>query len=1042
MPNDQDVGNLKVKVGLDTIKFNNGIAELGKKMAIIGQDFKNASGSLDKVGDASKISALKISELTGKIDIQKKIVAEFEKEHKRLADTTGANSKATLNYELNLKKAQGALQNMEKQLKQVTANAKKNESAFVSIGAKLDAASKKAKEFGDALSKTGKNMTVGITAPVLAAVAGLGALVGKALESASELQKMADVTGFTAERIQELAYVGKNLDMEFETLMGSQTKLTRGMQQAADGNKAQADSFKDLGINIKGADGHLRDAKEVMLETIDALGSMQNETERDALALKIFGKSAMELNPLIKAGSAEVAKLTAEARKNGAVMSDEAVAGLDEFGDSLESAKISIKTASAGIAVELIPTLKTLLPVLVDKIVPAIKAFVKSMSDMIEKFSALSPGTQTFIMGMTGIALAIGPALTLVGKLSLGFSALMTSLKAASAVLAGGQGIAAALGVLVGPAGLVVLAVAAVSALGLAFFSMKKDAEEATNKVRALVTTFDESSQAFQRQTDEISKNSDLTKDLSEELYALVDKENKSNAEKTKMTELVSQLNKLLPEMSLKIDAQTGKLNIQKQAISELIEAKRKELLIQANEEGLLKLYKEKAAKTADLAKAQERLTKAAEAYRKAKKDPGKIITTLEVKELKEAQEAVDLLNGSLKTIASETANAEEEYGYLATQISNYDEMIMDNSKKVTVLTAEELDAQRKKVEDISAAKTKIFEDALAQQRRDAQAAYDQQVKDYEAYNTAVENRTQEHISQMGSLEDAGIKKTLLTAAQVKKNLEKQIKDFQDWQAGIKKLATKVPEDVMAELIKLGPGMDPIIDDLNKMTPVKLNAWVATWRLKGAEAKKAAVTELSGLPGSMASIGANTGQGFVDGINSKITTIRLAAQAMARAVSGQTSQYLEIKSPSRVMERLGAFVPAGLANGIKNGLSKIKSAAAAMANASTPATRFNVPAFNVAGAAMQNMTINPIRMPSMDYSRPPAQLAAANSVSGLNQVQNMAETNALLRELLNGVRAQQRTPIILNDREVGEAVLPGVMAAGLRQNKQWPVKSR
>ena len=38
-------------------------------------------------------------------------------------------------------------------------------------------------------------------------------------------------------------------------------------------------------------------------KVIDALGKVTNETERDALAMQILGKSAQELNPLIEAGS-------------------------------------------------------------------------------------------------------------------------------------------------------------------------------------------------------------------------------------------------------------------------------------------------------------------------------------------------------------------------------------------------------------------------------------------------------------------------------------------------------------------------------------------------------------------------------------------------------------------------------------------------------------------------------------------------------------------------------------------------------------------
>ena len=62
--------------------------------------------------------------------------------------------------------------------------------------------------------------------------------------------------------------------------------------------------------------------KVVFNEAITKLGGLKNEIDRDALAMQLFGKSAMNLNSLIKAGGAELKKMADEAKKNGAVMSN------------------------------------------------------------------------------------------------------------------------------------------------------------------------------------------------------------------------------------------------------------------------------------------------------------------------------------------------------------------------------------------------------------------------------------------------------------------------------------------------------------------------------------------------------------------------------------------------------------------------------------------------------------------------------------------------------------------------------------------------
>ena len=62
---------------------------------------------------------------------------------------------------------------------------------------------------------------------------------------------------------------------------------------------------------------------------------MKNETERDALAMTLLGKSAQDLNPLIKAGSERMNELGEEAKATGYILSDKVLAAYGEFDDQL-----------------------------------------------------------------------------------------------------------------------------------------------------------------------------------------------------------------------------------------------------------------------------------------------------------------------------------------------------------------------------------------------------------------------------------------------------------------------------------------------------------------------------------------------------------------------------------------------------------------------------------------------------------------------------------------------------------------------------------
>ena len=77
--------------------------------------------------------------------------------------------------------------------------------------------------------------------------------------------------------------------------------------------------------------GNLRDSEAIFFDAVGALDGVGNETERDQLAMQLFGKSAMELNPLINLGADGLAAMSAEANNLGAVMGEEAVTGLADF---------------------------------------------------------------------------------------------------------------------------------------------------------------------------------------------------------------------------------------------------------------------------------------------------------------------------------------------------------------------------------------------------------------------------------------------------------------------------------------------------------------------------------------------------------------------------------------------------------------------------------------------------------------------------------------------------------------------------------------
>ena len=75
------------------------------------------------------------------------------------------------------------------------------------------------------------------------------------------------------------------------------------ISQAVNGTEESQKAFQRLGVNLKDAQGNLRSTGDIFEDVVVSLQSMDNATERTALAYKLFGESTSKLNPLLNNNS-------------------------------------------------------------------------------------------------------------------------------------------------------------------------------------------------------------------------------------------------------------------------------------------------------------------------------------------------------------------------------------------------------------------------------------------------------------------------------------------------------------------------------------------------------------------------------------------------------------------------------------------------------------------------------------------------------------------------------------------------------------------
>lgn len=329
----------------------------------LDSQMKLVESTWDKNTSAQKKAADKAKVLRDQIENQREKVKQLTEIVEKATEKYGADSDEVRKWTTAQNKAQAELNRMQHELDDCNDALDENQDELKETGKEAGSAKDKLSSFGKAAAAAGAAAAAAFAAVVAGAVKVTKALADmtvKGAEYADTVLTESTVTGIATDRLQEYMYAADLVDVSTETLTKSIAKNVKSMSEAAKGSGKYAEAYSRLGVSVTDANGELRSSEQVFWETIDALGNVGNETERDALAMQIFGKSAQELNPLIKAGSDRMRELGEEARNAGAVMSGETLNAFGEFKDQLDRLKAGSEAAKRALGTALLPMLTEL----------------------------------------------------------------------------------------------------------------------------------------------------------------------------------------------------------------------------------------------------------------------------------------------------------------------------------------------------------------------------------------------------------------------------------------------------------------------------------------------------------------------------------------------------------------------------------------------------------------------------------------------------------------------------------------------------------
>lgn len=732
------------------------------------------------------------------------------------------------------------------------------------------------------------------------------------------------------------------------------TTLRSLFTRMAKPTKESAQAMEDLGISMTDAAGQMLPLSDVLNQMRSSFSGL-SEAEKASYSAMLGGQRAMSgLLAIVNSSEEDFQQLTSAidgadgaAGRMAATMLNNTKGSLTLMKSALEGAGIAAGKALA----------------------PAITAAAKTIQNIANAFSKLSPRQQQFIVKMAGIAAATGPVLLIAGKLVKTVGSLT---KGIGKLMQASTGMAGIAGKLVGffaanPIAGFAVALAgvatAVIALTTHFNRLGETTQKALDDVRTnteeVRSAIDALGSSFETASAEATGQAESARGLIDRLDELSSKSERTAAEQREMQDIVATLNASYPDMALAIDETTGALNKTTRQMREYVDQAEKVAKANAyakqREEAFVELAKAEqgAAKAArDRRKAYDALTQAEQAVTQYEKEHADA--------LKDSGDAGRAAAGELTKLKGEVTaarlattewdNAERDAKAAVTEAQEAVELATQGLQRNSAATAETAEQHRllaaAEHQGVQAAQVaqEVWSGLSATQKADAQAIVDSVAGIEAACTTAIQ-------SQMNMFEQfsGGAEKStqeLLDA------MQSQVDGITQWEENLTILADRgINQGLLEKLAALGPQGANYVQAFVNASDEQLQKAGELWdqgldiqgfeneeaeKLKNAFGTLAAggeegIQQLGeALHTAMDSSGKYTVDGLVQGIQNAMESVNAAMQTTAETAEEGYTSYMEQASPSRRMARDGLYTVQGLVQGMNQGRQLVASTARAI----------------------------------------------------------------------------------------------------------------
>ena len=904
MANTTKIRGITIELNADTQGIADGLKEVRSSLSQTQRSLKDVEKLLKLDPSNTELLTEKQQYLAKAVqDTRKKL----EEEQKLLqALQNGENKDKTVEQQNALQReiieTTHKLKDLEKQAK---------DAASV-LGTQMQEAGDKIKAMGEKISSVGNKLTVGVTAPIVAAAT---AAAKFASDYDENLNKVEASFGGAAESVKKWATTATE---SFGMSESAALELAAQFGDMGTSMGLTSAEAAQMSTSLAGLAGDLASFKNI--STDRAMNALTGIFTGQTKALQGLGVVMNEVNlTKFAEDQGKVYKNMTEAEKvmlrYQYVMSRTKNAQGD-YARTSDGAANSLRTLKA--------TLENLAVTLGKEVLPLITPLIQKLTEGIKKINEMDPKTKKLVVTLLGVAAAVGPivslggkAVSLVGTITHGLGTLITKVAAHTgasvAEAAATEGAAIAQGHLNAAmnANVILGVVAAIVALVAVIAKLANHTNEAVKPTEELTKASQESAKAFQDQMDSMSSSSADIDELIDTMGRLQEKEELSTEEKEQMAFAYDRLAQLIPDLNFKIDKETGKLAdntgrlIQNtKALEDNFEAARARYEQEANagkKSAAMAEYEAQADILDQLNKEKERL-----ATQKGYLDSsGAANSPYLLQQYEDLTAAIEANEAAITSAQSAQDAAYETWMQYADAVDVASDSVEDSNDVIHEST------NRIKYE---AEVHNTFAQTVIQA--------------YHNMRDAVVNAIQTQMSWLDAYEQA----QTVSADEIEKNLTDQIAGVNEWQENLVRLADMgINKGLLKYLMDMGPKGAGYVRGLVEGGAVELEKinqlWADAMDVQGLATETG--NELKGvlqdLTAGFEDLGYQAGAGFASGLTKAQQIAMGAARDMARNTANAAKNELAIASPSKVFRWIGEMTGLGFEQGMKDSFGAANS---------------------------------------------------------------------------------------------------------------------